>query len=143
MLLDTLTADLVTARRNQHEVQTSVLRIWISECDAARGRNKGGVDLTDSDVEKIGRKILKNMNESYELTKNRRYLAESQEMGRYIKLQDDSEIDYAAVINTITTNNPEKEINEKTVGWFVGQVMKETGGKANPATVKQMLLERV
>jgi aspartyl-tRNA(Asn)/glutamyl-tRNA(Gln) amidotransferase subunit B len=27
----------------------------------------------------------------------------------------------------------------QAIGWFVGQVMKETGGKANPATVNQLL----
>ena len=26
-----------------------------------------------------------------------------------------------------------------TLGWFVGQVMKKTGGKANPALVNQLL----
>jgi aspartyl-tRNA(Asn)/glutamyl-tRNA(Gln) amidotransferase subunit B len=26
-----------------------------------------------------------------------------------------------------------------TIGWFVGQVMKKTGGKANPALVNQLL----
>ncbi|MCH9054125.1 MAG: hypothetical protein IIA72_24305 [Proteobacteria bacterium] len=29
--------------------------------------------------------------------------------------------------------------NEKVIGWFVGQVMKATGGKANPRTVNEIL----
>ena len=29
--------------------------------------------------------------------------------------------------------------NEKLIGWFVGQVMKETGGKANPKAVNEIL----
>ena len=29
--------------------------------------------------------------------------------------------------------------NPQAIGWFVGQVMKETGGKANPGTVNQLL----
>jgi aspartyl-tRNA(Asn)/glutamyl-tRNA(Gln) amidotransferase subunit B len=29
--------------------------------------------------------------------------------------------------------------NEKVLGWLVGQVMKATGGKANPAQVNQLL----
>ena len=33
--------------------------------------------------------------------------------------------------------------NDKAIGWFVGQVMKATGGKANPATVNQMLREKL
>ena len=27
----------------------------------------------------------------------------------------------------------------QAIGWFVGQVMKETGGKANPAAVNEIL----
>jgi aspartyl-tRNA(Asn)/glutamyl-tRNA(Gln) amidotransferase subunit B len=31
----------------------------------------------------------------------------------------------------------------KALGWFVGQVMKATGGKANPAAVNAVLRERL
>jgi aspartyl-tRNA(Asn)/glutamyl-tRNA(Gln) amidotransferase subunit B len=33
--------------------------------------------------------------------------------------------------------------NEKVIGWFVGQVMKATGGKANPQMVNQVLREKL
>ncbi len=33
--------------------------------------------------------------------------------------------------------------NPKLVGWFVGQVMKATGGKANPAAVNQIVGARL
>ncbi len=33
--------------------------------------------------------------------------------------------------------------NEKILGWFVGQVMKATGGKANPATVNEILRKKL
>jgi aspartyl-tRNA(Asn)/glutamyl-tRNA(Gln) amidotransferase subunit B len=33
--------------------------------------------------------------------------------------------------------------NEKVLGWFVGQVMKATGGKANPATVNEILRKKL
>ena len=33
--------------------------------------------------------------------------------------------------------------NEKILGWFVGQVMKATGGKANPGTVNKMLKDKL
>ena len=29
--------------------------------------------------------------------------------------------------------------NENLIGWFVGQVMKQTGGKANPKAVNEIL----
>ncbi|MEN8198376.1 MAG: hypothetical protein ABFS30_18050, partial [Pseudomonadota bacterium] len=33
--------------------------------------------------------------------------------------------------------------NEKLMGWFVGQVMKETQGKANPKAVNEILREKL
>ncbi len=33
--------------------------------------------------------------------------------------------------------------NEKILGWFVGQVMKSTGGKANPGTVNKILKDKL
>ncbi|MDI1365993.1 MAG: Asp-tRNA(Asn)/Glu-tRNA(Gln) amidotransferase subunit GatB [bacterium] len=49
----------------------------------------------------------------------------------------------AAAIDALIAANPEKAaaVKEKpqAIGWFVGQVMKETGGKANPATLNELL----
>jgi aspartyl-tRNA(Asn)/glutamyl-tRNA(Gln) amidotransferase subunit B len=36
-----------------------------------------------------------------------------------------------------------KSGNEKIIGWFVGQVMKESQGKANPQTVNALLREKL
>ncbi len=33
--------------------------------------------------------------------------------------------------------------NDKAIGWFVGQIMKTTGGKANPQAVNQMLRDKL
>ncbi|CAN5558755.1 Asp-tRNA(Asn)/Glu-tRNA(Gln) amidotransferase subunit GatB [soil metagenome] len=48
-----------------------------------------------------------------------------------------------AAIDALIAANPDKAsaVKEKpqAIGWFVGQVMKETGGKANPATVNELL----
>jgi len=47
------------------------------------------------------------------------------------------------VIDKLIAANPGQAAAVKdkpqAIGWFVGQVMKETGGKANPATVNQLL----
>ena len=53
-----------------------------------------------------------------------------------------------AEIDTIIAANPGqvaefKGGNEKVIGWFVGQVMKATGGKANPKTVNEILREKL
>jgi len=57
------------------------------------------------------------------------------------QLTDESAI--AAAVDAIITANQEKAAQVKAkpsmLGWFVGQVMKATGGKANPQTVNELL----
>jgi aspartyl-tRNA(Asn)/glutamyl-tRNA(Gln) amidotransferase subunit B len=53
-----------------------------------------------------------------------------------------------AAVDDVITKSPEqvaqyKSGNEKITGWFVGQVMKATQGKANPPLVNQMLKEKL
>jgi aspartyl-tRNA(Asn)/glutamyl-tRNA(Gln) amidotransferase subunit B len=51
------------------------------------------------------------------------------------------------VIDKLIAANPGQAAAVKdkpqAIGWFVGQVMKETGGKANPATVNQLLRSKL
>jgi len=46
-------------------------------------------------------------------------------------------------IDAVIAANPDKVEQAKAkptmIGWFVGQVMKETGGKANPQAVNDLL----
>jgi aspartyl-tRNA(Asn)/glutamyl-tRNA(Gln) amidotransferase subunit B len=50
-------------------------------------------------------------------------------------------------VDAIIAANPDqaREVKEKpkTLGWFVGQVMKATGGKANPAAVNEILKRKL
>ena len=53
-----------------------------------------------------------------------------------------------AAVDQVIADSPEqveqfKSGNEKIAGWFVGQVMKATGGKANPPMVNQMLKDKL
>ncbi|MDG2474737.1 MAG: Asp-tRNA(Asn)/Glu-tRNA(Gln) amidotransferase subunit GatB [Paracoccaceae bacterium] len=51
------------------------------------------------------------------------------------------------IINRIIDQNPDQvsklATNPKIMGWFVGQVMKETEGKANPKSVNELLKEKL
>jgi aspartyl-tRNA(Asn)/glutamyl-tRNA(Gln) amidotransferase subunit B len=51
------------------------------------------------------------------------------------------------LIEEIVANNPDKTEQVKTkpnlLGWFVGQVMKASGGKANPQAVNDLLKKRI
>jgi len=52
-----------------------------------------------------------------------------------------------AAVDKIMVANPDKveaaKAKPQAVGWFVGQVMKETGGKANPAAVNDILKRKL
>ncbi len=51
------------------------------------------------------------------------------------------------IVDDIVAKNPDKvadaRANPKAIGWFVGQVMKASGGKANPQTVNELLQKRI
>jgi aspartyl-tRNA(Asn)/glutamyl-tRNA(Gln) amidotransferase subunit B len=52
-----------------------------------------------------------------------------------------------AAVDQIIAANPDKALAAKAkpqaIGWFVGQVMRETGGKANPAALNKILKEKL
>jgi aspartyl-tRNA(Asn)/glutamyl-tRNA(Gln) amidotransferase subunit B len=52
-----------------------------------------------------------------------------------------------AAVDAIIAANPEQvekaRANPKLAGWFVGQVIKSTGGKANPAAVNEMVTRKL
>ena len=51
------------------------------------------------------------------------------------------------MVEEIVAKNPDKvadaKANPKAIGWFVGQVMKASGDKANPQTVNELLRKRI
>jgi aspartyl-tRNA(Asn)/glutamyl-tRNA(Gln) amidotransferase subunit B len=51
------------------------------------------------------------------------------------------------IVDDIVAGNPDKvadaKANPKAIGWFVGQVMKASGGKANPQTVNDLLRKKI
>ena len=51
------------------------------------------------------------------------------------------------IVDDILAGNPDKvadaKANPKAIGWFVGQVMKASGGKANPQAVNELLRKKL
>src|SRR5262249_46449994 len=51
------------------------------------------------------------------------------------------------IVDDIIAKNPDKvadaKTNPKAIGWFVGQVMKSSGGKASPPTVMDLLKRKL
>jgi aspartyl-tRNA(Asn)/glutamyl-tRNA(Gln) amidotransferase subunit B len=52
-----------------------------------------------------------------------------------------------AMVDAVIAGNPDKikqaKSNPKAIGWFVGQVMKASGGKASPQTVNDLLKKKL
>jgi aspartyl-tRNA(Asn)/glutamyl-tRNA(Gln) amidotransferase subunit B len=66
------------------------------------------------------------------------------------RLQLKQNMDLAEIeklVDEIVAKNPDKvgdaKTNPKAIGWFVGQVMKASGGKANPQAVNDLLKKRL
>ena len=58
--------------------------------------------------------------------------------------------DVAAIeklVDDVVAKNPDKvadaKSNPKAIGWFVGQVMKASGGKASPQAVNELLKKKL
>lgn len=89
---------------------------------------------------KIAKTVFKEMLES---GKRPQQIVEEQGL---VQISDEGAI--AGIVESIVAANPQsvedfKAGKEKAIGFLVGQVMKETKGKANPALVNKLLLERL
>ncbi|MBD2870901.1 Asp-tRNA(Asn)/Glu-tRNA(Gln) amidotransferase subunit GatB [Paenibacillus arenilitoris] len=89
---------------------------------------------------KIAKTVFKAMLETGKLPKQ---IVEEQGL---VQISDEGAI--AAIVNQIVEANPQsvedyRAGKEKAIGFLVGQIMKETKGKANPALVNKLLLERL
>ncbi len=57
-------------------------------------------------------------------------------------------VEIEAAVDRVIADNPDQAADvrdgkEKTIGWFVGQVMQATGGKANPQAVNDLLRSKL
>jgi aspartyl-tRNA(Asn)/glutamyl-tRNA(Gln) amidotransferase subunit B len=89
---------------------------------------------------KIAKTVFKAMLENGKLPQQ---IVEEQGL---VQISDEGAI--LAIVDAVIEKNPQsvedfRAGKEKAIGFLVGQIMKETKGKANPALVNKMLLERL
>lgn len=89
---------------------------------------------------KIAKTVFKEMLESGKLPQQ---IVEEQGL---VQISDEGAI--LAIVDSVIDKNPQsvedfRAGKEKAIGFLVGQIMKETKGKANPALVNKLLLERL
>jgi len=160
---DNETASILTSSRELADYYEAVVKDsacepklcanWITG-DVLGALNKAGLEITASPINhqrlagllkriadntisgKIGKQVFE------EMWTNEDTADEIIEANGWKQITDTGAIE--ALIDTIITNNPtqvEQYLGgkEKVFGFFVGQVMKETQGKANPGEVNKML----
>tara|TARA_B100000676_G_scaffold313348_1_gene393691 strand:- start:3692 stop:5149 length:1458 start_codon:yes stop_codon:yes gene_type:complete len=114
----------------------------ISKTPVSAGALGGLLDLLADGT--ISNRIAKDVfEEMFESGKDAATIVEEKDL---TQITNTSEIE--AIVDTIIARG-EKQAeqflsgNEKIIGWFVGQVMKETQGKANPAVVNELLRKKL
>lgn len=120
--------------------------------------NKQGLDIDSSPIspEQLGElvamiadstisgKIAKTVfEEMFETSKNAKDIVEEKGL---VQITDRGALE--AIVDKIIENNTDnvekyRSGNDRLFGFFVGQAMKETGGKANPAIVNEILKEKL
>ena len=102
----------------------------------------GLIDLIADDT--ISGRIAKDVfNEMFETGKDAASIVEEKGLKQ---ITDTGEIE--GIVDKIVSGNPDNVAqyrggNQKVIGWFVGQVMKETQGKANPKLVNELLRKKL
>jgi len=96
------------------------------------------------DEEKISSKIAKQLFE--EMAKSGEKPTKIVEAKGLIQISDPAII--APIVDEVIANNPENVAkfqagNKKLLGFFVGQVLKNTGGKANPKVVNELVAKKL
>ena len=160
-------AELLTATRETADYFESALDGGSAQCkqlanwilgDLAGALNKAGLDIADSPIEPrmlaqlvariaddtISGKIAKEVFEA--MWRGEGGADEIIEARGLRQITDSGAIE--AIIDAVIADNPEqveqyRAGKEKVLGFFVGQVMKQTRGKANPGQVNQILRSRL
>jgi aspartyl-tRNA(Asn)/glutamyl-tRNA(Gln) amidotransferase subunit B len=129
---------------------------WVTNDLAAR-LTAGGLDIADSPIKPDGIAELVQLIEegviSSKIAKDvfERMWAGEGRAGEVVEKQGLRQVsdtgELAAIIDKLIAENPGQaaQVKEKpqAIGWFVGQIMKATGGKANPGVINQMLKDKL
>lgn len=129
--LELIKADALAARKARDTIKATVLTTLIAEvCRDTK-------EPTENEVAKGVTKFIKNLNKSLEARHSEQTVQELAIVETYVPMTLATDTtDWMIHANEVLTGNNDKVLTEKTIGWYVGQVMKASHGKANPAVVK-------
>lgn len=134
-ILNVIREDALAARKAKHRHKAIILTTLIAE--VCRNIKEPNEDEVFAGI----KKFLKNIDKSIEICNTPNLQYERNVVGHYLSFQQlvSSDHDFEKDFIAISAENPDKVLNEKTIGWFVGQIMKANKGMLNPAAVKSFL----
>ena len=150
-------ADFYEEVKHLTEIDAQIVANWIIG-DYTAALNKDDLDIVDSKIsasdlagllnkiadQTISGKIAKEVFES--MWRGEGSAEEIIEKKGLVQITDDSEIEN--IVNQVIENNPSQvkdylDGKSQLLGYFVGQIMKETKGKANPQKVNEILRRKL
>ena len=142
MLLDAIKDASLAARKAKLSLRANLLTTLYSEATMV-GKNKGTI-TTDDETNKVIKKFLKNAEINFKARASTERLEEMRILKEFLlEEQLVSETDWQKIVSELIEENPSQwesvTRNPKNLGWFMGQTMKATGGKANPKAVTEYL----
>ena len=133
-ILNVIREDALAARKAKHRHKAIILTTLIAE--VCRNIKEPNEDEVFAGI----KKFLKNIDKSIEICNTPNLQYERNVVSHYLSFQRLVEVnDLPGDLITISKESPDKHLNEKNIGWFVGQIMKLNGGKANPTAVRSFL----
>ena len=150
-------ADFYEEVKKLTEIDAQIVANWLIG-DYTAALNKDDLDIVDSKIsasdlagllnkiadQTISGKIAKEVFES--MWRGEGSAEEIIEKKGLVQITDDSEIEN--IVNQVIENNPSQvkdylDGKSQLLGYFVGQIMKETKGKANPQKVNEILRRKL
>ena len=150
-------ADFYEEVKQLTEIDAQIVANWIIG-DYTAALNKDDLDIVDSKIlasdlagllnkiadQTISGKIAKEVFDA--MWKGEGSAEEIIERKGLVQITDDSEIEN--IVNQVIENNPSQvkdylDGKSQLLGYFVGQIMKETKGKANPQKVNEILKNKL
>ena len=150
-------ADFYEEVKKLTEIDAQIVANWLIG-DYTAALNKDGLDIVDSKIsasdlagllnkiadQTISGKIAKEVFDA--MWKGEGSAEEIIEKKGLVQITDDSEIEN--IVNQVIENNPSQvkdylDGKSQLLGYFVGQIMKETKGKANPQKVNEILKKKL
>lgn len=132
--------DALEARKARDTIRANVLGTLVAElCRNTK-------EPSEKEVDKGVEKFLASIEKTLEIQPDAKLEKEKLIIEPYRPVKVEVVVDEKNILimlNQVGEANPDKELSEKTIGWFVGQIMRASNGQLPAAAVKSYLEDKV